>query len=63
MDKFFSQSNCDRCGNSLTARTMSWFTEETICMDCSKKEAEIKTALRNAGDSRAMEGCEYLPKI
>jgi hypothetical protein len=45
----------------LDARIMSWFTNETICMECSKKEREIKTALRAKGIAGAMEGCGYVP--
>ena len=63
-DLFFSQTNCDRCKQPLQrARIMSWFTTETICMDCSKKEGDIKNALRDKGISDAMEGCGYVPKI
>ena len=63
MDQFLSKPNCDRCGNKLVARIMSWFTEETICMDCSAKEREIKQALRANGIKDAMEGCGYVPTI
>lgn len=39
MDKFFSQSNCDRCGGELTSgRTMSMFNTDCICLECKKKE-------------------------
>lgn len=61
MDKFFSQTNCDRCGNPLPIRTTSWFTDETICMDCRNKEKVIKEALRAKGIDNAMEGCGYVP--
>jgi hypothetical protein len=40
---------------------MSWFTEETICMTCSKAEGVIKKELREKGISNAMEGCGYVP--
>jgi hypothetical protein len=41
---------------------MSWFTEETICMDCKEKENEIKELLREAGtDPSKLEGCGYIP--
>jgi len=59
--KFFTQENCDRCGKTLNVRTMSWFTDETICMDCSAKEDEIKKTLPDNGQS--LEGCGYLPSI
>ena len=63
MADFLSKSNCDRCGGDLKVRTMSWFTEGTICMTCSDKEKAIKTALREKGIQNAMEGCGYIPKI
>ena len=63
-DTFFVQDNCSRCGVSLKARIMSWFNEDTICMDCSEKEHEIKEALKTAGKNPAnFEGCGYIPKI
>ena len=59
---FFHQTTCSRCPNSLEVRTMSWFTEEAICMECSDKEREIKRKLRKKGlDDQ--EGCGYIPKV
>ena len=64
MTDLFTADNCGRCHNKLGAvRTMSWFTEDTICMGCSDKETVIKRALRDKGDSSAMEGCGYVPRI
>ncbi|MGA2296061.1 MAG: gamma-glutamylcyclotransferase [FCB group bacterium] len=60
-DKFFTQSQCDRCGNNLYARIMSFFTTETICLDCSLKEDELKQNLPDGGKS--YEGCGYIPNI
>lgn len=41
MDKFFTQTTCDRCGGSLEAgRTMSIFNEDCICMKCKKEERQ-----------------------
>lgn len=41
MDKFFSQSHCDRCGGSLAGgRIMSMFNEDCICMKCKDAERE-----------------------
>jgi hypothetical protein len=59
-DTFFTQTKCDRCGKDLYIRTMSWFTNETICMDCSRIEDSIKAKLN---DARQYEGCGYIPKI
>lgn len=48
MDKFFSQTHCDRCGKPLAnGRTMSMYNTECICMECKRKEterADYKTA-------------------
>jgi len=39
MDKFFTQTRCDRCGGSLElGRTMSIFNTECICMTCKANE-------------------------
>ena len=39
MDKFFTQTKCDRCGGSLEeGRTMSMFNTECICMRCKEQE-------------------------
>lgn len=41
MDKFFTQSYCDRCGGSLDAgRIMSMYNTDCICMACKKAEIE-----------------------
>ena len=61
-DRFFTQTRCDRCGKELEARTMSWFTKETICLDCSKKEQVIKAKLREKGLADG-EGCGYIPEV
>jgi len=61
--EFFTTKQCGRCANDLTIRTMSWFTDETICMDCSIVESHIKSALREAGYPEAKEACGYVPDI
>ena len=41
MDKFFTQSTCDRCGGSLDGgRIMSMYNTDCICMECKKKEKQ-----------------------
>ena len=60
MDSFY-QTRCSRCSNDLNVQIMSWFNEQTICMDCSDKESEIKQKLREKGIQDAMEGCGYVP--
>lgn len=48
MDRFFSQTTCDRCGGSLSdGRTMSMYNEDCICMKCKdaeRKRSDYKTA-------------------
>jgi hypothetical protein len=62
-DAFFSQESCDRCGIRLAARTMSWFTDETICTECAHSESALKSRLRAAGiDPDELEGCGCLPE-
>lgn len=40
-DPFFTKTNCDRCGASLSGgRTMSMFNEDCICMECARKERQ-----------------------
>ena len=61
MDRFFLVTTCDRCHTDLgKVRTTSWFTEETICMDCSKQESEMKMTLRKK-HGHSFEGCGYVP--
>ena len=39
MDKFFTQTTCDRCHGELTeGRTMSRFNTQCLCMTCAEKE-------------------------
>ena len=39
MDKFFTQTHCDRCHKSLeSGRTMSMFNTQCICMKCADAE-------------------------
>lgn len=49
MDKFFTQSTCDRCGGSLDGgRIMSMYNKQCICMKCKDEEtkrADYKEAL------------------
>ena len=41
MDKFFSQTHCDRCGGSLKGgRIMSMYNTDCICLHCKDKESK-----------------------
>ncbi len=65
-DKFFSQPNCDRCHSSLEgkSRKMSWFTEDCLCEECSKKESILRERLDKEGQSSYnLEGCGYMPTL
>lgn len=39
--EFFETDTCDRCYGNLTARTLSHFNHDTICMKCSEWEQKI----------------------
>lgn len=42
MDRFFTQTTCDRCGGSLSGgRIMSMFNKDCICMACKEKERNL----------------------
>jgi len=58
-DSFFHVKTCDRCGISLViGRTTSWFTDETICMNCADKEDTLKRKMRSGGlNPDRYEGC------
>jgi len=61
---FFNKTKCDRCSGQLTARIMSWFNEDTICLECSSKEDVIKQKLRENGKKPSdYEGCGFIPKV
>lgn len=49
MDRFFTQTTCDRCGGNLDkGRIMSMYNTDCICMECKRKErqrADYKDAL------------------
>ena len=63
-DDFFTRNKCDRCGGELKVRTMSWFTVDTICMNCSNIEQAIKDKLRKQGKNpNDYEGCGYVPEV
>ena len=29
---------CERCGNTMTIHTLSWFNKQTICLECDAEE-------------------------
>ena len=61
MTDLFEATNCDRCNATLVGRIMSWFTKETLCIECSAKESKIKDELHAKGYADALEGCGYIP--
>lgn len=65
-DDFFKSRSCDRCKSedAKIIHTMSWFTEERICITCSGEEDKIKKRMREKEmDPSKFEGCGYIPKI
>ena len=41
MDRFFTQTTCDRCGGSLSGgRIMSMLNTDCLCLVCKKKETD-----------------------
>ncbi len=60
-DRFFDAKYCDRCGSELRSRTMSWFTDATICMDCKLSEDAVRKQLPSNG--KDYEGCGYIPEV
>lgn len=62
-DTFLINQKCERCGNKLDVRIMSWFNEDIICMNCSRTENQMKVRLRQFGIRDALEGCGYIPNI
>ena len=68
VNTFFIQKSCDRCRGSLNGgRSMSFFTKQTLCMECSAKEDEIRKRIREQdGDLNAdlkYEGVGVVPKV
>ncbi|OGV66911.1 MAG: hypothetical protein A2283_24285 [Lentisphaerae bacterium RIFOXYA12_FULL_48_11] len=62
-DNFFETWNCDRCGEYLHVRTMSFFNFQTICMDCAAKESRAQVELKVRGKNPDMcEGCGEIPR-
>jgi hypothetical protein len=62
MDDFFTKTNCDRCGEKLSSRIQSWFTNDVICLSCHHEEEGIKRRATNSGLGD-LEGCGYVPDI
>jgi len=65
-DDFFNRSGtpCDRCNKPLEVYTMSWFTDDAICMNCAKEEKTLKKFMRENGvNPNNFEGCGYIPNL
>lgn len=55
MDRFFTQTTCDRCGGSLKGgRIMSMYNTDCICMKCKEKERS-RSDYRKAQDAERKE--------
>jgi hypothetical protein len=61
----FIQSYCDRCDEDLSeGRAMSFFMNETICMDCLRKEEETRAKIREIlgmDSDLEYQGCGFIP--
>lgn len=58
----YAHDRCDRCGAITSARTASFFTEDTICMACLAQESRLMAELRSAGvDVAILADCGYVP--
>ena len=65
-ETFFNQKHCDRCGNDLPVRIMSFFTDETICTECRDKEKIIRNKIERKegpGADRKYEGYGRIPSM
>jgi len=65
---FFIQRYCDRCNRELGGRrSLSFFTSDVICADCSSEEEEIRKRIREEdGDPNAdlrYQNIGFLPKL
>ena len=53
----------DRCDRPTSARIVSYFTEEIICMPCLGAERELLHVLQRQGvDTASLASCGYLPE-
>lgn len=61
-EDLFLHPHCARCRQPMTARAHSYFTDEVICMECGRREADVIDRLQAAGaDPRELEHCGYVP--
>lgn len=57
-----ARDRCDRCSRHMSAKMMSYFAEELICMDCLCEEGRVMAALRaRQVDVSGLEGCGFPP--
>lgn len=55
IDKFFTQENCDRCGEKLKdGRIISMYNTQCICMECKRKEM-LRADYKDASDAEQEE--------
>jgi len=64
---YFIQRFCDRCNSELSKeRMMSFFSNDTHCLKCSRKEEEIRTKIREKWGANAdlqYERCGFVPDL
>lgn len=57
---------CDRCNKNIEGkeRILSYFNDDTICMECSEAEDFIKASLSTQGKNpKDFIGCGFIPVI
>jgi hypothetical protein len=61
-DGILRDDRCERCSRLIAVRTVSYFTEETICLECLGRERALMARLRDRGvDPGTLASCGYLP--
>ena len=61
-DGIIRDDRCERCGRVMGVRTVSYFTEDSLCRGCMEEERALMARLRARGvDPATLAGCGYMP--
>jgi hypothetical protein len=70
LDKFTirhaNKPHCDRCECNIEdkERILSFFNDQTICMECSEVEEFVRASIQAQGKNpRHFMGCGYVPEV